>query len=269
MSNSRPTARGAHIPAPAPATTLALLVIAFPLRASASETEGNIGFELRLRPPMVMVLARHKPSRPAKAKVETRKDASPSSSRDAALPEAAPPAPAPEGNAGPDLGFDLLGPGSPTVQTPPVDEAKVKLRRKMLTYHPALGIGLLVCETATIVLGQLNYSDRFGGGPSSGRYERPHAFLAGTTGVLFIGTGLLAILAPDPMGKEHRGFDRVLLHKIGMFTATAGMLAEAVLGIYTTRREGYLNQESYAKAHLVIGYSTLAATYLGVGSIVF
>jgi hypothetical protein len=30
-----------------------------------------------------------------------------------------------------------------------------------------------------------------------------------------------------------------------------------------------LNQGSYARAHLAIGYTTLAATYVGVGSIVF
>jgi hypothetical protein len=118
-------------------------------------------------------------------------------------------------------------------------------------------------------LGQLNYNDRFGGGSSSGRYETAHAVLAGTTAALFVGTGLLAILAPDPIGKTHQGFDRVTLHKIGMFTAAAGMVAEIVLGIYTTHREGYLNQESYARTHLIIGYTTLAATYVGVASMVF
>jgi hypothetical protein len=168
-----------------------------------------------------------------------------------------------------DLGFDLLGPTATANQPKPVDEADVKLRRKLLTYPPLLGIGLVLGETATVVLGQLSYRDRFGGGPSSGRYELPHAVLAGTTSALFLGTGLLALLAPNPIGKQHQGLDRALLHKIGLAAATAGMLAEIGLGIYTASREGYLNQASYARAHLVIGYSTLAATYLGVGAMVF
>ena len=44
---------------------------------------------------------------------------------------------------------------------------------------------------------------------------------------------------------------------------------EQVQEFYTARREGYLDQASWARTHLVIGYITLAATYLGVGSIVF
>ena len=54
-----------------------------------------------------------------------------------------------------------------------------------------------------------------------------------------------------------------------MFTATGGMAAEAVLGLWTRSREGYLNQPDFAAAHLVIGYVTFAAISLGVGAIVF
>jgi hypothetical protein len=259
MSFSSPTKRGVGLSPPVTGTGTALLVVvavalAMPAQASAAGTEAHDSFALRA--PAGLVLAR------------SHRDAAPSPS-EAAAPAAAPASPAAVGSGASDLGFDLLGPGSPAEQPPAVDEEKVKLRRKMLTYHPLLGIGLLVCETATVAVGQLNYRDRFGGGPSSGRYERPHAWLAGTTAALFVGTGLLAILAPNPMGKDHQGFDRVMLHKIGMFTAAAGIVAEIVLGIYTTRREGHLNQESYARAHLAIGYTTLAATYIGVGSIVF
>jgi hypothetical protein len=196
--------------------------------------------------------------------------ASPAAAAEPAIEKAARPDLGIKG-AGPDLDFDLLGPEAKPVSADAgkVDEGKVALRRKLLTYHPLLGIGLLACETATVVLGQLNYTDRFGGGPSSGRYERAHLLLAASTAVLFVGTGSLALLAPNPLGKKHQGLDRVLLHKIGMFTATAGMATEIALGIYTTRREGYLNQESFARAHLVIGYVTLVASYFGVGSIVF
>ena len=51
--------------------------------------------------------------------------------------------------------------------------------------------------------------------------------------------------------------------------AAAGMLAQGVLGVYTSQREGYLNQEQFAKMHLAIGYGTLAAMTVGVGALVF
>jgi hypothetical protein len=226
-----------------PSCLLVAVALALPTPARAGDLEGQEA--LRLRAPDSVVTGR-------RAELD------------------APRPPTAATMAGPDLGFDLLGPDQPAdAQAPKVDEGKLALRRKLLTFHPLLGIGLLACETATVVVGQLNYSDRFGGGPSSGRYERAHLLLAISTAVLHVGTGTLALLAPNPLGKKHQGVDRVLLHKIGMFTASAGMATEIALGIYTTRREGYLNQESFARAHLAIGYVTLAATYLGVGSLVF
>jgi hypothetical protein len=237
----------------AQALVVASFLIATSARASATDEDSGSAFDLRLRPPAALLLARHAkhPKAPA-------------------LPDAAPPAPqpAPSEAGGPDLGFDLLGPGEKPAAVVTADDERMSLRRKMLTVHPVLGIGLLVCETATVVMGQLNYSDRFGGGPASGRYELSHKLLAWSTSALFVGTGALAIFAPSS-DKRHQGFDRVVLHKIGMFTSTAGMVAQMVLGIYTVSREGYQNQESFASAHLAIGYVTLAATYLGVGSIVF
>jgi len=84
----------------------------------------------------------------------------------------------------------------------------------------------------------------------------------------FTGTGVLAFLAPTPIPKTP-GFDRVALHKLAMFTAAGGMATEAVLGLWTRSREGYLNQPNFALAHLIIGYVTFAALGLGVGAIVF
>lgn len=265
-----PSPSHADYPAPLPnrasgVTTAIALILALASPAAAAERVSYTGLDLRLRPP-ALLLARHATKRRA--------------AKHHVTPEPAAPEPATEKDARPDLGFkgaepdlgfDLLGPQAKAApaEEGKVDERKVALRRKLLTYHPLLGIGLLACETATVVLGQLNYTDRFGGGPSSGRYERAHLILAASTAVLFVGTGSLALLAPNPLGKKHQGLDRVLLHKIGMFTAAAGMAAEIALGIYTTRREGYLNQQSLARTHLAIGYVTLAATYFGVGSLVF
>lgn len=220
--------------------TALLVTLVFTSSASATEGDGRIGFDFRLRPP----------DGPSAIK----------------LAGSAAPVPPVTEPSGPDLGFDLL---DPVAKTETVNEHRIVVRRKMLNYHQLTGIGLLVCETTTIVVGQLNYNDRFGGGPSSGRYERLHAVLAFGTAGFFLGTGLLAVLAPNPLNKKHQGLDHILLHKIGMFTAAAGIATEIALGLYTTKREGYLNQKSFAQAHLATGYITLAATYLGVGSIVF
>jgi hypothetical protein len=54
-----------------------------------------------------------------------------------------------------------------------------------------------------------------------------------------------------------------------MALATAGMIAQAVYGIQTRNREGYLDQQDIAKTHLLLGYGTLAATGIAVGALVF
>jgi hypothetical protein len=81
----------------------------------------------------------------------------------------------------------------------------------------------------------------------------------------FVTTGLLALLAPVPIEKKSSGFDSVTVHKWSMLVATLGYAAEIVLGIVTVSREGHLNQQSVAEAHLVTGYVTTAAVATGVG----
>jgi hypothetical protein len=45
------------------------------------------------------------------------------------------------------------------------------------------------------------------------------------------------------------------------------MAAQVGLGIYTARREGYLDQQDTAQIHLAIGYATLAAVATGVAAL--
>ncbi|HET8540886.1 MAG TPA: hypothetical protein VFL83_13525 [Anaeromyxobacter sp.] len=164
------------------------------------------------------------------------------------------------------LDFDLLG--KPTVPAPSKDDARMGTRRKLLHRHQQVGLGVLGLEIATIVAGQLNYSDKFGTA-NTGRYELSHKALAYTTFGVFAVGGTLALLAPRPAQKPDRGWDRVRVHKLGMLLATAGMVAQAVYGIQTRNREGYLDQEQIGKTHLIIGYGTLAATGVAVGALVF
>jgi hypothetical protein len=165
----------------------------------------------------------------------------------------------------PGMDFDLLGEAKPP---PAPDAGALKLRRNMLTAHQAVGFGLIGLQLATTVVGQLNYSDRFAGGPSTARYQTTHAALAYTTLGVFVANGAIALLAPSPV-KRPMQMDRVMVHRISMFTAAAGMAAQGVLGVMTRNREGYLNQPRFATAHLVIGYTTLAAMVTGVGAIVW
>ena len=174
-------------------------------------------------------------------------------------PEAPKPQPAPS------LDFDLLGESKPTLQ---VDEAAIRRRRFLLDVHQGVGLGMFAIALANTIVGQLNYSDRFASGPSTGRYQLAHQLTAYGTVVAFAGTGLLALFAPTPLPKTP-GFDRSSLHKLAMGAATLGMAAEVVLGIWTSSREGYLNQSNFATAHLVVGYFTFAALSLGVGAMVF
>ncbi len=175
------------------------------------------------------------------------------------------PAPGREKPAPPRLDFDLLGAPAPA---PKVDEGALRLRRTMLSWHQGAGLALLALQLATTVVGQLNYSDRFAGGPSTGRYELSHKVLAYSTLGLFAIDGSLALLAPSPVRRDE-GFDRVTLHKIAMFTAAVGMLAQGILGVVTREREGYLNQSQLATIHLAVGYATLAAVGVGVGALTF
>jgi hypothetical protein len=164
------------------------------------------------------------------------------------------------------LDFDLLGAAEPPPDA--ADAGALRLRRRMLTAHQALGIGLVGLHLGTTVVGQLNYSDKFSSGPNTGRYRLSHAALAYSTLGVFAVNGALALFAPSPV-KQPMKLDRVMVHRISMATATAGMLAQAGLGIYTSGREGYLNQERLGQVHLAIGYVTLAALATGVGALVF
>jgi hypothetical protein len=174
----------------------------------------------------------------------------------------------PEGRApaAPDQDFDLLAP-----QKPPDEAAKERdrqlmqqlgRRRTMLQLHQLGGYATMATLTAAVVLGQVNYLDKYGGGGDTGRWMTPHAIAAYTAAGIFTATGLLALFAPSPLEKPSR-VDTVTLHKIAMAVATAGMVAQVVLGPITGSKEGQLSQRDFALAHQIVGYTTLVATYTG------
>lgn len=188
-----------------------------------------------------------------------------------ASPTPAPPA-ALAASSADSLDFDLLG---PEAQVSPEELARreqiqraLLLRRKMLTIHQVTGFVLLASITTTVVLGQLNYHDKYGGGGDSGKYITAHEVSAFTTTAIFAGGGLLALFAPSPIDSPTR-LSTSTLHKTAMAVATAGMLAEVVLGVMSAHNEGQLSQRNYALAHQINGYVTLGAVATGFAVLTF
>ncbi len=169
--------------------------------------------------------------------------------------------------SGDSMDFDLLG-KPPKPPDTAKEDARMRKRHALLQAHQRVGIAMGTLELATIVTGQLNYNDKFGDA-NTGKYVLTHKVLAYTTFAAFAAGGTLALLAPRPANKPDRGWDRVRTHKLFMALATAGMIAQAVVGIETRNREGYLDQKQLAQTHLAIGYATLACTGIAVGALVF
>lgn len=183
--------------------------------------------------------------------------------------------PAQPAQAQPDLNFELM---EEKKQTPADESArvkhaleienKVKHRRVMLQWHQGLGFTMLGVMAATLVIGQLHYMDKFGGGDDTGKYEKAHLGLAISSSALFAATGLLGAFAPNPYPKPVR-MDAALVHKVSMIVATAGMVAQLILGPISWSHEGKLDQKDLAITHLVIGYTSYAFMATGVLAYVF
>jgi len=168
------------------------------------------------------------------------------------------------------LDFELLPP------EPPPDPAKlltlehdVRVRRSLIQWHTGLGIATTILMAATVITGQLDYTDRFGGGTSTGQYEAWHTGFEALTTTTFAVDGLLALFAPVPYPKEDHSVSSLTVHKVAMIIATLGFASEVPLGIVTVAREGHADQSSLALVHLVVGYVTSAAMVAGVSALGF
>jgi hypothetical protein len=178
--------------------------------------------------------------------------------------------PAPAAAPGPALDFDLLERATPGEAGQDASlAARVSRRRTMLRLHQGLGLASWASLAATAVVGQLDFDDRFRGGGDTGRWHPAHRVLAVGSSALFAGAGLLALLAPEPYAKRSGRLDTATLHKIAMGTATAGMLAQVVLGLSARRAAGGTRERSLASAHQAVGYATLGAMTVGALVLLF
>ena len=211
---------------------------------------------------------------PAEGSPKGETAAQPAASDSAAKSAPSPAKPAPAGSS--DLDFDLFGSAPPPA--PPAVDARlardVELRRTLLTYHQAAGIGTLVTMGATTVLGALNYNELYGGGGGSRKYVWPHRIGVIVTTIEFAGAGTLAMLAPQPYEKEvaDRGFSPGTVHRVATFLATLGMATQLGLGFVTARRADAGNPhdlQTLARTHEVVGYVTMGLVAVAASAWVF
>jgi hypothetical protein len=171
----------------------------------------------------------------------------------------------------PSMDFDLLEPSlaaeTPLAVDPALTRAMAR-RRTMLKVHQTLGLATALTLAATVVVGQLNFDDRYRGFGDTGKYRGWHTGFVVGSSTLFTTTGLLGLLAPTPFKKDFR-WDTITFHKIFMSIATAGMLSQVVLGRLTEGREGQLSQVALARTHQVLGFTTMGAVAAGALMIAF
>ncbi|MCP3063549.1 hypothetical protein LXT21_32705 [Myxococcus sp. K38C18041901] len=171
----------------------------------------------------------------------------------------------------PSLDFDLLEPAEDVAaaQVDPELQKRLDRRRTMLKLHQGLGFALAAGLVTTTVIGQLQFNDSFRGGGDDRNLLGLHRGFAVGTSVVFASVGLLGLLAPEPFEKENAEWDTISFHKLFMSLATAGMIAQIILGIMATDRFGRLSETDLATAHQVVGYTTLGAVTAGIFTLFF
>jgi hypothetical protein len=171
-----------------------------------------------------------------------------------------------------------LTPPPPVIVTipPPVDPAqlarlqkKVKLARRLMPWHRALGLTTLALLTASNILGTLAYYDKYDArGSDYGQFTPWHEGVSFAATASFAATGVLALIAPNPF-REPLTLDRAGIHKLAMALAALGFVVELVLGPIASASDGKLFQRGVAVGHVVTGWATLGFMSAGVLSCVF
>ena len=160
------------------------------------------------------------------------------------------------------LDFDFFGDkqaGADKADPDAIDrEQQSQTRRWMLKTHQTLGITTWALMAATVTVGQLNYNQLYRAGGGSTKWQGPHQILVLSTSLAFAATAAFAIFAPTPY-KKPLHFDTGLVHRIAVIGATMGMVAEGLLGWWSTHQANAGNPNrlgTMVLTHQIIGYTT-------------
>lgn len=156
--------------------------------------------------------------------------------------------------------------------------AEMKRRVQLARVHRVLGISTWVSYTATLVLGAIRYSDRYGFFASrddnpcvrgtavmgtDGCIGAPWYHVAGaiTTSSLYSATFALSLFMPDPdhaAEGDSASASRMRTHKVLRWVHLGAMIAQLVLGPIISavgdRTNDYRLQQALATTHLGIGF---------------
>jgi hypothetical protein len=182
--------------------------------------------------------------------------------------------PAPSAPAKDEFNFELGAPGEhkPSLVQDPAEklrlqklEERVKLRRKMLLTHQALGFITLGALLATNIIGTLHFEDKFNGDHTD-IYKNAHLGLGIASSAVFAATAATALFAPNPYPKPIK-FDTAFIHKASMAVAAACFVTQLILGPITAVSEGKLYQKDLALAHTVVGWSAFG--FMSIGTVAY
>ena len=161
---------------------------------------------------------------------------------------------------------------------------EVMQRREIGQIHRALGIATWIAMTGNLIIGMMQYSDRYGFG--AGQEGNPcttghgvilnecsgtpwaHVISATVTSVLYGGTFLLSLIMPDPnQASEGNGAfaEHLRIHEVLRWIHSIGMLAQIVIGamlsngVFGDRANSYGTMEAVAAVHQTIGWVTWGA----------
>ncbi|GEM_PF-5821700 len=140
----------------------------------------------------------------------------------------------------------------------PVNDLRriVKIRRKMLSLHQALGLVTVASMATTVVAGQL----AFNGG--EGDF---HTSAVSLTVGLYTATAALAFASPPKLIRGGGGLDTITFHKIFAALHIAGMI---LTPMFAPDDEGG-GSRSRLRTHQALGYATFAAFSAGMIVVTF
>jgi hypothetical protein len=180
---------------------------------------------------------------------------------------------------------DAAAPRSEAVRTPLPEPPPPEVRRPrgpLRTVHFWAGVTTWISLAATTTIGTMRYANVVGfgeancapeGSPILGRsygcgtgLRTQHLVSASFTTASYITTRTLAALMPDP---GYEPSPRLRLHRALSWVHLAGMIAMPILGFATSGSSDPGTRDALATAHLLVGYSTLAAVTTAGALMVF